>query len=192
MTALISKGAPLFVRLLAYTLLVVLIVSGVIVLPLLLWTNTVFNLSVLGIVANQGGYARQTFRITEYVYWHESSAADIPSSKHYFVGTVRGKPETMKTTFAGYAPELRRIIDSAPRGATPVNVAIEVWYNPDMRDAWLGREQGVLPYTPDFFSSLYRRVAGYLLLWVLFAVVWLSLYWLPKIRARATRAAGSR
>ena len=73
---------------------------------------------------------------------------------------------------------------SEARGRTPVNIAIEVWYNPDMRHTWLGREQGgVLPHTPDFSSSLYRRLARHLLLWVLFAVVWRSLYWLPKICA---------
>jgi hypothetical protein len=73
-----------------------------------------------------------------------------------------------------------------------VDIAIEVWHNPGMRDAWFAREQVILPYAPDLFASLYGRLGGYVLLWLLFAVVWLSIYWLPKVRARATRSEGSR
>lgn len=191
MAALISKDSPRVVKVLAAMFLGGLIVTGVVVLPLLLWVNTHLNLSALGILLNEHGYTRETFQITEYGYSMDG-AGEFMSTEHYFFGTVRGKPETMKTTFAAYSPDLRLIMGSGARGRTPVNIAIEVWYNPDMRHAWLGREQGLLPYTPDFFSSLYPRLAGYLLLWVLFAVVWLSLYWLPKIRAGATQAARSR
>jgi hypothetical protein len=100
MSALIRKDAPLLVRLFAYALFGGMIVSGVLVLPLLLWTNTLFNLTVLGVVLHQDGYARATFHISEYEYWHESSASDIPSIKHYFSGTVHGQPQVMTTTFA--------------------------------------------------------------------------------------------
>jgi hypothetical protein len=159
------------------------IITGVVVLPLLLWMHTTANLVVAGVLLNQSGYARTTFQISEYGHWTEG-AGEFMSTQHYFSGVIAGRPETMSVAFARYSPALSDIMDTATEGRTPLQLTIDVWYNPGIRRSILAREQAVLPYAPGLFSSLYARLGGYALLWLLFAGIWLTMILLPKLMRR--------
>jgi len=151
---------------------------GLGVLPLLLWIQTTFTLSTLGVVLNQEHYSRATFQITEYGRYAESGPGPDVDIQHYFYGTVNGTPHTMGVGWARYAPELARIMDTAPDGRTPVNLAVGVWYNPQMRSSLLAREQILLPDAPGLFEAMHARLRSYGLLWLVFIGYWgaLGLY----------------
>lgn len=163
------------------------VAAAVLVLPLLLWAHTALNLQALGVLLHQGNYSRATFDVTEYGHWTEG-AGEFMRTQHYFHGTVAGRHETMPVTFARYSPALAAIMDAAPRGRTPLELSIDVWYNPDMRRSWLAREHAILPDAPDFFRSLYAGLGVYALLWIVFAGIWLMIVLLPRSRRGAPAA----
>lgn len=181
MGQLIDKNSPLPVRAAGCLIALVLGGSGLIVLPVLILMNSGINFAAAAIVLNKDGYTRQKYHMTEYYYWKEHSGPDI-RVKRYFTGAVNGKRQYLEDfTFARYSQQLDKIIEYSPTGKTPLNLTIDIWYNPDMANSWFTKGNEILPYSPDFFSSLTGRLVAYLYLWVLFIAVWMIIYWLPKI-----------
>ncbi len=183
MGQLIDKNSPLPVRAAGCLIALVLASSRLIVLPALILMNSGINFAAAAIVLNEDGYTRQKYHITQYYFWKEHSGPDT-RLKRYFTGTVNGKRHYLEDfTFVRYSPDLDQIIEHSATGKTPLNLTIDIWYNPDLDNSWFTKGNEILPYSPDLFSSLTGRLGAYLFLWVLFFAVWMIIYWLPKMHA---------